>query len=182
MDSILIRVAYRFYTSSLAGIGIGMAPRGRYYGMVSVLLCMSFFAYFFGRNTFWRFRGNSFFENLAGIHFVPQKEGKVHKRGPKPPPFLWEKGAPANFKIPKIPTGFSFGIGMVYTKKIPEGSYRNTESVCNSNIDVLKHCVHVEYGCGKQFEIAVTLNHDVMTSFWLHKWPRTPKSEPSTGI
>jgi hypothetical protein len=28
----------------------------------------------------------------------------VYKRGPKPPPFLWEKGAPANFKIPKILT------------------------------------------------------------------------------
>ena len=53
----------------------------------------------------------------------------MYKRGPKPPPFLWEKGAPANFKIPKILTEFSFGIGMVNTEKIPKGSYRNTESV-----------------------------------------------------
>jgi hypothetical protein len=60
-----------------------------------------------------------FFENLAGIPFVPQKEGEVYKRGPKPPPFLWEKGASAYFKIPKILTGFSFGIGMVNTEKIP---------------------------------------------------------------
>ena len=37
-----------------------------------------------------------------------------------------------NLKIPKIPPEFSFGIGMLYTEKIPKGSYRNTESVCNS--------------------------------------------------
>jgi hypothetical protein len=60
----------------------------------------------------------------------------VYKRGPKSPPFLWEKGAPANFKIPKILTEFSFGIGMVNTEKIPKGSYRNTESVCNSSVFV----------------------------------------------
>ncbi len=28
-------------------------------------------------------------------------------------------------------------------------------------------------------EVDVSLNHDKMTSFWLHKWPRTPKSNPS---
>ncbi len=28
------------------------------------------------------------------------------------------------------------------------------------NINVLKHLVHVQYGCGKQFEVAVSLNHD----------------------
>ncbi len=59
----------------------------------------------------------------------------MYKRGPKPPPLLWEKGAPANFKIPKILTEFSFGIGMVNTKKIPKGSYRNTELVCNSTLE-----------------------------------------------
>jgi hypothetical protein len=31
------------------------------------------------------FAGTLFFENLAGIPFVPQKEGKLYKRGPKPP-------------------------------------------------------------------------------------------------
>ncbi len=31
------------------------------------------------------------------------------------------------------------------------------------HIDVPKRCVCAQYGCGKQFEIAVTLNHDVMT-------------------
>jgi hypothetical protein len=54
------------------------------------------------------------------------------QKGAEAPPFLWEKGAPANFKIPKILTKFSFGIGMVNTEKIPKGSYRNTESVYNS--------------------------------------------------
>ena len=32
-------------------------------------------------------------------------------------------------------------------------------------IDVLKHFVYVLYGWGKQFEVAVSLNIDVMTSF-----------------
>ncbi len=26
--------------------------------------------------------------------------------------------------------------------------------------------------------MAVSLSRDIITSFWLHKWPRTPKSEP----
>jgi hypothetical protein len=33
------------------------------------------------------------------------------------------------------------------------------------HISVLKHIVHVECGCGKQFEEAVSLNNDIMTSF-----------------
>jgi hypothetical protein len=32
---------------------------------------------------------------------------------------------------------------------------------------VLKHLVYVKYICGKQFELAVSLNHDVMSSFQL---------------
>ena len=74
----------------------------------------------------------------------------MYKRGPKPPPFLWEKGAPTNFKKPKILTEFSFGIGMVNTEKIPKGSYRNTESVYNSMpyahpqlFKVFKHLIYV---------------------------------------
>jgi hypothetical protein len=47
------------------------------------------------------------------------------------------------------------------------------------HINVLKHFVYVQYGGGQQFEVAISLNHDIMTSFWLHKWPRTPKSDPS---
>jgi hypothetical protein len=30
------------------------------------------------------------------------------------------------------------------------------------------------------FEVAVNHNHDVMTSVWHHKWPWTPKYEPSS--
>ncbi len=33
------------------------------------------------------------------------------------------------------------------------------------HINVLKHIVYVNYGCGKQFEVGVSLNHDIMTSF-----------------
>ncbi len=43
--------------------------------------------------------------------------------------------------------------------------------------NVLKHFVYVWCGWRKQLELAVSLNHDVMTSFWLHKWPRTLKYE-----
>ncbi len=51
------------------------------------------------------------------------------------------------------------------------------------HINVLKHFVYVLCGCRKQFELAVSLNYDVMTSFWLHKWPWIPKYEQiSVGI
>jgi hypothetical protein len=42
--------------------------------------------------------------------------------------------------------------------------------------------VYVLYGWGKHFEVAVSLNLDIMTSFWIHKWPRTPTSEPSKRV
>ena len=65
------------------------------------------------------------FEDFSGTLYLKiwrellfsSKEGEVYKRGPKPPPFLWEKGAPANFKIPNLPTEFPFGI--VFGMKIP---------------------------------------------------------------
>jgi hypothetical protein len=33
----------------------------------------------------------------------------------------------------------------------------------------LNHIVYVIYGCGKQSEVDISLNHDVMASFPLHK-------------
>ncbi len=33
------------------------------------------------------------------------------------------------------------------------------------HINVLKHFVNVKHGWWKQFEVAVSLNHDIMTSF-----------------
>ena len=132
----MFSVVYRFFTPPLAGIGKYQPKLPSVFGISVSLLLWVFFTVRFGGNTFWRFRGNSFFENLVGIPFVPQKEGEVYKRGPKPPPFLWEKGAPANFKIPNLPTEFPFGIRYENTEKIPKGSYRNTESVYNSsNVD-----------------------------------------------
>ena len=44
----------------------------------------------------------------------------------------------------------------------------------------LKHIVHVYYGCMKWFEVDVTLNHDVMASFPLLKWPWLYK--PGTNL
>jgi hypothetical protein len=43
------------------------------------------------------------------------------------PPLLSEKGIPAKIKLPKLPTEFSFGIGMVNTGKIPTNTYRKTQ-------------------------------------------------------
>jgi hypothetical protein len=31
------------------------------------------------------------------------------------------------------------------------------------HMNVLKHSVYVQYGCGKHFEVAVSHHHDVMT-------------------
>jgi len=33
------------------------------------------------------------------------------------------------------------------------------------HINVLKHFLHILLGCGKQFEVAVSLKHETMTSF-----------------
>jgi hypothetical protein len=40
----------------------------------------------------------------------------------------------------------------------------------------LKHFAYVYYGCLKQSEVDISLNHDVTTSFSLRKWPWVPKS------
>ncbi len=48
---------------------------------------------------------------------------------------------------------------------------------CHMPMDSIPMCSNTFYMC------AVSLNHDIMASFWLHKWARTPKSEPgSVGI
>ena len=39
------------------------------------------------------------------------------------------------------------------------------------HINMLKHFVCFKYRCKKQFEVAISLNHDLLTSFWLHKLP-----------
>ncbi len=35
---------------------------------------------------------------------------------------------------------------------------------------------------GKQFDVAVSLNHDLWQSFWLNEWARTPKSDTSNVV
>jgi hypothetical protein len=62
-------------------------------------------------------------------------------------------------------------VGIIYFRLMPyaHGQHNN----------VLKHFAYVWCGCRKHFEVAVRLNHDRMTSFWFHKWPRTTNYEPS---
>ena len=48
-------------------------------------------------------------------------------------------------------------------------------------LKILVYNQNVLYERGEQFEVAVSLNHDIMTSFGLHKWIQNPKSEPSCG-
>ena len=85
-------VVYRFFTPPSCPVSVNTNQNFlRYRYFISVLLWV-FFTVWFGGNTFWRFCGNSFFENLAELHFSPQKEGEVYKRGPKPPPFSLGKG------------------------------------------------------------------------------------------
>ncbi len=50
------------------------------------------------------------------------------------------------------------------------------------HINVFHHFVYVQYGFWKQFEVAVSLNHDIITSFQLNKWHRTPKSEARSRV
>jgi hypothetical protein len=40
---------------------------------------------------------------------------------------------------------------------------------CEPAYQYLKHFVHVQYRCEKQSEVDVSLNHDVIESFPLHK-------------
>ena len=62
-------------------------------------------------------------------------------------------------------------VGIIYLRLMPNAHVQHN--------NVLKHLVHIWCGCRKHFEVAVSLNHDRMTSFWFHKWPRIIKSEPS---
>jgi len=43
------------------------------------------------------------------------------------------------------------------------------------HVNVLKQFVYVSYGQGKQFEVALSLNLDVMTSFWPPQVTQNPK-------
>ncbi len=46
------------------------------------------------------------------------------------------------------------------------------------SISMCSNTLYVYYGCGKQLEVAVSLNHDVKTII-LTPVTKTPKSEPS---
>ncbi len=36
------------------------------------------------------------------------------------------------------------------------------------SISICSKKSYVKYGCMKHFDVAVSLNHDTMTSFWIH--------------
>ncbi len=68
----------------------------------------------------------------------------------------------------------------IWAKKCGYNCLRLLAYVQKQHINVLKHIVYVWCGCEKQFELAFSLNLDVMTSCWLHKCIRTPKYKPSS--
>ena len=120
LKCVMFSVVYQFFTPPLAGICKYQPKLPSVFGIsVSVLLWV-FLTVRFGGNTFWRFRGNSFFENLAGIPFVPQKEGEVYKRGPKPPPSFGKRGLPPILKYriyqPSFPSVFGMKIPRKYRR------------------------------------------------------------------
>ncbi len=67
----------------------------------------------------------------------------------------------------------------IWAKKCGYDSLRLLPYAHGQHIYMLKHVVYIKCGCRMQFYLAVSLKHDLMTSFWLHKWPRTPNSDPT---
>jgi hypothetical protein len=45
------------------------------------------------------------------------------------------------------------------------GCTENIYSIFRDKLLLLGEHVYVEYGCGKQFEVAISLNHDIIISF-----------------
>ncbi len=74
-------------------------------------------------------------------------------------------------KWPRTPKSDPSNVGKIYLRLMPYAH--------GQHINVLKNFEYVWCGCRKHFEVAVSLNHGIMTSFWLNKWPRTTKYEPS---
>ncbi len=58
----------------------------------------------------------------------------------------------------------------IWAKKCGYNSLRLLPYTHWQHMNVLKH--------RKQFELSVSLNHDIMSSFWLHMWPSNPKPDP----
>jgi hypothetical protein len=80
--------------------------------------------------------------------------------------------APANFIIPNLSTKFPFSIWYENTRKIPKGSYRNTESVYNSNLYMFKEGASNGGSSG---------SHNI-SRFFLHAYSYRPKgSTQGTG-
>jgi hypothetical protein len=99
-------------------------------------------------------------------------------------------GAPVmTMRLTKNPTG---ALGVVATTDTPDGAsppgnigeaqddatiaekrlllYANGQ-----HINVLKHFVYVEYGCGKQLEVSTSINHDITISFSTPQVTQNPK-------
>ncbi len=118
----MVSVVYPFFTPPLSGIG-KYQPKLPSVSVFHFGITVGIFYCLIWREHLLKISRELVFENLVGTSSF---------RGPKPP-FLWEKGAPANFKILNLPTEFPFGIRYENTEKIPKGSYRNIESVFNSS-------------------------------------------------
>ena len=101
-------VGYNTNTGCLAGIGKLQVLCGWYFGWYYWLsFCLTD-----------DLAGTPFLNNLVGPPIFLKKGARMHQKGGQCP-LLSEKGVPAKFTVPKLPTKFSFGISMVNTRKIP---------------------------------------------------------------
>jgi hypothetical protein len=70
-----------------------------------------------------------------------------------------------------ITTSRGLGLSSIFLKSTPDLHRRNSVRVhpyaYPQHIKVLKHCVYIKHGCGKQSVRGCSLNHDITTSLGL---------------
>ncbi len=108
----LVSVSYRY---TVVGILVGI------FGTVS----------FWWELSFDDLAGTHFLNNLAGTAFFLKRGARFIKKGANAP-LLREKRVLKKFQYRNVPTKFSFGMGIVNTRKIPTDTNQNTELVSNS--------------------------------------------------
>ncbi len=72
-------------------------------------------------------------------------------------------------------TLYTFNMYVGSVANLAGGTIKVHPYACETACQYLKYIVHVQYRCGKQSEVDVSLNHHAMASFPFHKWTRIPK-------